>query len=60
MPVLQTPDTTSPHRVCLRARWGEKTGKLRVLIIVGSGAYVHRNTVGSHSVGLTLALSPEY
>jgi hypothetical protein len=44
-PFSLMPDTTSPHRDIDRARWGEKTGKLRILIIVGSGAYVHRNTV---------------
>jgi hypothetical protein len=32
------PDTTTPHRVCYWALWGEKTGKLRIRIIVGSGA----------------------
>ncbi len=31
------------------ALWGEKTGKLRIQIIVGSGAYVHLNTVESRS-----------
>jgi len=33
------------------AWWGEKTGKLRIPIIVGRGAYVHRNTVESRSIG---------
>ena len=31
------PDTTMPHEVNCMAKWG-RTGKLRILIIVGSGA----------------------
>ena len=31
-------DTTTPHGVICMAQWGEKTGKLRIQIIVGSGA----------------------
>lgn len=38
------------------AKWGEKPGKLQVLIIVGSGAYVHLNTVESHCVWTLLSL----
>jgi len=50
MPVLLPPDTTTPHEVDCMARWGENPGKLQVLIIVGSGAYVHLCTVESHCV----------
>jgi hypothetical protein len=38
------------------ARWGEKPGKLQVLIIVGSGAYVHLDTVESRCVWTLLSL----
>jgi len=31
-------NTTTPHEVNCMAQWGEKTGKLRIQIIVGSGA----------------------
>jgi hypothetical protein len=34
-------NTTTPHGVNCMAQWGEKTGKLRIQIIVGRGAYVH-------------------
>jgi hypothetical protein len=34
-------NTTTPHGVNYMAQWGEKTGKLRIQIIVGRGAYVH-------------------
>ena len=54
------PDTTTPHRVNCMARWGEKTGKLRVQIIVGSGAYAHRYTVESRGSGLCSCLVPKY
>ena len=59
MPVLAA-DTTTPHKVNCMALWGEKTGKLRVQIIVGSGAYAHRNTVESRSSGLYACLFPKY
>jgi hypothetical protein len=54
------PDATTPHGVNCMAQWGEKTGKLRLQIIVGSGAYVHRDTVeGRSSWTLLSSFVPE-
>ena len=39
----------APRAALQTTRWGDKpfAGKLQLLLVFGSGAYVHRSTVGS-------------
>jgi hypothetical protein len=48
-----------PHEVNCMARWGKKSGKLRIQIIVGSGAKVHPDTVESLSIWTLLSPIPQ-